>query len=156
TTITAARLHLGAPPLGDPGPVGPGAGLLAAALGVAHIPELAQHLLQAVPEPAGAAEWVARHAIAERAAGYLAQPLADEFLLASPLTAVLDRPVEGQQDQAIEHATRLIEHHDGHLALVRALAQPSSSPAVRRWRRDLLGRLRLRDDVGRDFVLDVY
>src|SRR5258708_2161687 len=51
TSITAARLHLGSPPLGDRGPVGLGAGLLAAALGIAHIPELARDLLQAAPEP---------------------------------------------------------------------------------------------------------
>src|SRR5205814_1348957 len=40
--------------------------------------------------------------------------------------------------------------------LQRSLAQPSPSPEVRRWRQDLMGRLRLQDDAGRDFVLDVY
>jgi hypothetical protein len=156
TSITAARLRLGSPPLGDPGPVGPGAALMAAALGVAHVPELVQYLLQAVPEAAGDADWVARHGIADRALGYLAGPLADEFRLVSPLTALLDRPVREQQAQAIAHVLRLIGRREARLALQLALAQPTASPEVRRWRGILLGNLRLQGDDGRRFVLEVY
>src|ERR1700691_1728847 len=56
TSITAARLRLGSPPLGDRGPVGPGGAILAAALGVAHAPELVKYLLRAAPEADGDAE----------------------------------------------------------------------------------------------------
>jgi hypothetical protein len=156
TSITAARLRLGSPPLGDRGPVGPGGAILAAALGVAHAPELVKYLLRAVPEAAGDAEWVARHGITDRALGYLAEPLADEFRLVSPLTAVLDRPVREQQAQVIAHVVRLIGYREARLAILLALAQPTPSTEVRRWRGDLLGILRLQGDGGRAFVLDVY
>jgi hypothetical protein len=155
-SITAGRLRLRVPPLGDRGPVGPGASLLAAALGVAHVPELARFLLQAVPQPLGEADRVARHGIADRALAYLAPPIEDEFRLKSVLTAVLDRPAGEQRGEAIAYASRLIQRLDGRLLLERALARPTLSPEVRRWRRDLLGVLRLEDDGGQDFVLDVY
>jgi hypothetical protein len=173
--VTAARLRLGSPPLGDAGPIGPGAALLAAALGVAHLPELAQALVRSLlatengrgiaalaldllagkQEEIGPAEWVVRHGITGRALETVTGELADDFRRVSPLTALLDRPAPGQQAEALEVAHRLVAHPSGRLALTLALARPARDPEVLRWRKDLLESFLL-EPLGRDFVLDVY
>jgi hypothetical protein len=156
TAVTTARLRFSSPPLGDDGSVSLGALLIAAAIGTAQIPELAQLLLTAVPDSTSPVEWVARHGVVEPALRFLPEPVADDCRLVSPLTALLDRPVASQTAAALEVATKLIARPVERLALTLHLAKPTSNDEVRNWRQMVLDRLRLHNDVGRDFVLDVY
>lgn len=161
--VTAARLHLGFPPLGDPSPVGVGSAVLAAALGALHTPSLARTLLGAVPPASTPVEWITRHGLLARALPFLFRgqdhplaPLAEDGLLVSSLTALLTYPAEGQQGMLLDLAQRLLRHPAGRRLLALSLAQPTGELAVRRWRHDLLERLRPAGDKGMDFVLDVY
>lgn len=163
--VTAARLRLSTPPLGDPSPLDGGAILLAAALGVASEPysresNIFGRLLDALPSAHGAWELVARHGLATPALTDLPVRAADDIRRASPLTAVLERPEPGgRRSQARALAARLRAAPDGGRMLRAAFAAPSADVAVLAWRADLLDRWRL--DVaasgdGRSFVLDVY
>jgi hypothetical protein len=178
---TAARLGAGRPPLGDPGPVGLGAVLLATAVGGRLQPEAATSIVDATPRrPAGAGYWfdcLARHGVVAAAvrhrpapvAGRPATPavgddLADALLRASPLSAVLVRPnrrrvADGATANEAATAIALLRRPRGRAVLTGAVAAPDDDVDVLRWRRDLLDRLRLADlpDVpALDVVLDVY
>jgi hypothetical protein len=153
---TAARLRLAWPPLGDAAPPGPTAAVLAAAVGTRSVPELARFLLRAVRPGRSPAEWLARHGVVAPAREYLPAALADDCLLCSPLTALLTRPVAGQDGEVMAVAQRFLDHPGGRLALQLELARPTTDPAVWLWRQTLLDRLRLAGGAGVDFVLDVY
>jgi hypothetical protein len=115
----AARAGAGNPPFGDRSAIGPGAILLAAAIGGRGQPDLARLLAEAVRPPrvgsTGWADALARHAVLAPAFPLLtdgpqaaadadaadadaeddaprAEPLAETALRCSPLTAVLHRP----------------------------------------------------------------
>lgn len=153
---TGAKLRLGAPPLGDPRPVGCGAGVLAAALGALDHPRLARVLLQAVPDTVSGAEWAARHGLVAAAWPHLPQALRDDFVARSPLTALWFGPAAGRHAEALVVAQRLGEHKAARLALQAHLARPELPAESRGWHTDLLERWRLLDERARAFVLDVY
>lgn len=154
--VTAARLRLGNPPLGDSRAPGLDGLVLAFALGCYHLPELAEDLLATLGEPSSAWEWLIRHGLIAPALPFLPEALADECRLASPLTALFDRPAGERDAAALDAAARMRRHPAAGLALRLHLARPSQGPAVRRWRTRLLETLRAEGDAGRAFVLDVY
>ena len=156
TALTTARLRFGNPPLGDRSPIGAGPLVIAAAIGSANIPKLAIHLLGAVPESATPVEWVARHGIVEPALRFLPEQIADECRAASPLTSLLDRPLDSQEAQVIGLAQKLLAHPAERLSLALHLARPVSDMKARVWRQTLLDVLRVGGDQERSFVLDVY
>ena len=154
--LTGARLRFSTPPLGDGGPVGAGALLIAAAIGSSKTPEVSRLLLQAVPPPASPADWVARHGLVGPALQFLPEPVGDDCRLASPLSSLLERPLPSQMGAMLEITSRLIAHPAERLALTLHLARPTADAKVRLWRHTLLDRLRLAVPGPRDFVLDVY
>ncbi len=154
--VTAARLRLGHPPLGDNGALGLDSLVLAFALGSAYQPALAAALLATLERPMNAWEWVARHGLVAPALPNLPPAMAEECRDVSPLTALLERPAGRQDTAALEVAERLRRHPMGRQALQLHLARPTGESAVRRWRTRLLETLRAAGDDGRDFVLEVY
>jgi hypothetical protein len=156
--VTAARLRLGWPPLGDATPPGPAAAVLAAAIGARAALPLARLILEAISPAESPAEWLARHGVVAPALEFLPSALADDCLTHSPLTALLTRPGTGQDGTVIGVALRILAHPAGRLALQLQMARPAYDSAVLNWRRDLLNRLRLDRSAGAgpDFVLDVY
>jgi hypothetical protein len=84
-------------------------------------------------------------------------PIADDWLRLSPLTALLQAPPEDRRPALTYLAAELIACPAGRRWLVLALSEPSDDPAVRLWRRELLGRLLTGDpQTGPEFVLDCY
>ncbi len=154
--VTAARLRLGHPPLGDDRALGLDSLVLAFALGSAYQPALAAALLATLDRPANTWEEVVRHGLVAPALRFVPAALADECRGASPLTALLERPAGRQDAAALEAAERLRRHPAGRQALQLHLARPTGDPAVRRWRTRLLETLHAAGDDARDFVLEVY
>jgi len=155
--VTAARLRLTAPPLGDSRPPGLAACVLAAAAGARADLAAAMGALMAAPGgPMTAYDLAARHAVAHHAlrAGELDQDLADLLRDVSPLTAVLDHPSPNGEYEAEDLLlSRLLAHRDGYDLAVRTFAAPAISPEQAAWRGGVLARCRHRD---LPFVLDVY
>jgi len=158
--VSAARLRLDCPPLSDYSALGADSAVLAAALGVLATPELAQLTLRATPPASGPLEWVVRHGLLAPALPHLAAEdlatLREDCLLASPLTALLERPAKGQQATIMNVVQRLLGDPSGRRLLQLKLAEPAPTATVRQWRRDLLERLRLGADADRECVIDVY
>ncbi|MGK7875975.1 MAG: hypothetical protein AB4426_22565 [Xenococcaceae cyanobacterium] len=155
TAVTAARLGLEMPLLGDNRSLGVGGIVMAAAMGTTNL-ELARILLSAVSEPSSSGDWVARHGLIAPALRFLADEIADDYRERSPLTIVLNRPAAGQEGLAIDIALKLLEQPTARLSLILHLAKPTLDIKVRNWRSDLLERLRLASERERKFVLDVY
>lgn len=153
--LTAARLRLGTPPLGGAS-LGLDTALIAFALGVRKTPKLTLLLLQSAAQARTPLEWLARHGLMGPALVQLPAELADDGRLASPLTAVWDRPAKGQETAAFNLSHRLREDRHGRLALQWRLADPDCAPDVRRWRTSLLDRTRHEGEEGVAFILDVY
>src|SRR5262245_44438595 len=153
TALTAARLRFGTPPLGDNRPVGFGTLIIAAAIGVANNPKAAKFVMSAAPPTSAPVDWVARHGLVVHALRFLPDAIADDCRQASPLTAVLERPVEGQDSQAMMVIDTLLKHAAGRRSLTLHLAQPTGDVQVRQWRQSLLDRMRL---TNQGFVLDIY
>jgi hypothetical protein len=175
----AAKAGAGNPPFGARSAVGPGALLLAAAIGGRGQPGPARLLIEAVPPPrvgsSGLADALARHAVLEPAFPLLTsppgpsqpsgdageepgEPLAETALRYSPLTAVLHRPPARALEAgatATEMATvrSLLARPHGVDVLQVALSAVPTEPAVLVWRRELLTRLAIDDPV---FVVDTY
>jgi hypothetical protein len=138
--------------------MGVGAIVLAAILG-APDPDRAQIaglLLPILDEPDATAGDLGRHGLLAAALPHLPESLADECRARSPLTAVLERPAPGTESTAVATARRILEDARGRASLQLHLARPTDDARVRRWRAELLDRLRLGDEAGRGFVLDVY
>jgi hypothetical protein len=172
--VTAARLRLGRPPLGDPSPLGPGLVFLALAVALRRMPPITMraggrlypHHCALIAELAvdavanadrGAlAEWVAREGLVGAAAPFVSGDLFDTMMSASPLTAVLDVPPAGQASDAMVAAERVRATPDGRRLLVRTLASPGASGRARAWRARLMEAWRLDDEPGRTLLLDVY
>ncbi len=163
TRDTAARLGAGSPPFADRTPVGPGALLLAAAVGGRAQSGPARALVEAAPAPrlsaGGWADALARHAVVAPVTGQkIDAELADALLRASMLTAVLHRPplsrlTSGATATEAEAAADLLGRPRGRTVLTAALAAWSPDPAVLTWRAELLTRL---SHDHPDVVLDTY
>ncbi|GAA1416737.1 hypothetical protein ACFQZ4_43650 [Catellatospora coxensis] len=156
---SAARSHAGAPPLGDGGPVGLGTVLIAAAAGGRMQRGVAERILGAVPPmravPSDWAEAVVRHGLCGtllRAAGWPGGA-DDQLVAASPLTAVLHRPVTGQGTAVLPAVSALLRRPRGDSVLVAALCEPSADAAVLIWRSAVLEHLR---GEHLELLLDVY
>jgi FtsH ternary system-associated peptide len=144
---TAARLGAGRPALGDPGSVGPGGILLAAALGGRERTAEAARLAALVPAPAlgrsaitGWLDALARHAVVG-AAVTEDDPVSRACLDASPLSNVLVHPAEGQSERAVDTAVGLLGRPRGPGVLTAVLSAPAAGPRVLGWRARLLSRL---------------
>lgn len=152
--LTAARLSLTAPPLGETVPLGCSAFLLAAAIGAPQQPA-AVELARSCDPPRSAWELVARHAVVGPALDYMLPALAETLSAASPLTALLRVPPKGEENQIVRLGERLLGHPDGRRLLVNQFCQPSVPAPWLAWRGSLLDRLRLAPGC-QPFVLDVY
>jgi hypothetical protein len=178
TRSVAARIGAGQPALGDPGPIGPGALFLAAAIGGRLRHDVATRLAALVAPPpldrssqAGWADALARHAVAGPALaagistgastevrtgprrpgsagsaaggrlGALAEALADDLLRASPLSAVLVRPADGQATYAADVALGMLARPRGPDVLATVLSDCADDARVLAWRTRLLARL---------------
>lgn len=159
----AARLGAGHPPLGDAGAIGLGALLIAAAVGGRADERTAAAIIDAVPAirltaTGGWAEAVVRHAVvgpvlALPGAGGFTPALAEPALRASPLTAVLHRPLPGAVAATRATAARLLRRPRGASVITAALAAPSTDADVLDWRSELLELLRQQHT---SVALDVY
>jgi hypothetical protein len=170
---TTARLGAGVPPFGDIDAVGPGALLLAAAVGGRRQVEPATLLAEAVPPPrltvaSGAAGWAdatARHGVVDpflrhTTASGAREPLVETLLEVSPLTALLHRPPAARLADATtrteeEAAMSLLSRPRGASVLAAALAGWATDDAVLNWRTALLAALS-RPDRHPEVVVEVY
>ncbi|MDI3285135.1 hypothetical protein [Polyangium sp. 15x6] len=156
-SIHAAKLGLRAPPLGDARPLGPGGVVLAAAVGLAESPSVAEALAEACPELSGAWDLVLRDAITSRAlATSIDADLADMLRARSPLSAALGRPAPGGEDETIATIAALVRHPDGRRLVVQTFARPGAPRDVRRFRAAAMERLRTGDAGLLDLVIEVY
>jgi hypothetical protein len=150
--ITAARLRLDPPPLGDAGPPGRLALVLAAAIGARNSGDRAGTLLQAVRRPQRPADLLAHHGLVAPAAARL-PALADRLRDLSPLTGVLTRPGPATASACESLLERLRADPSARAMLIRVFATPPESAPETLWRGESLTFLR-HEDPG--FVLDVY
>ncbi|MFE4972066.1 hypothetical protein ACFRAR_08100 [Kitasatospora sp. NPDC056651] len=159
--VTAARLGLRHPPLGEPRPPGAEVLLLAAALTRPDPVARAARLVNEVRATAGGAELLARHGLVSwalsPASGLRLDPeLADLLVARSPLTEVLTHPRPHRADECGALLDRLLLRPDTRRLVVRTLAEPEpDSAATVGWRADVLEGHR-RTTEGRHLVLDVY
>ncbi|MFF3329844.1 hypothetical protein ACFYWX_09820 [Streptomyces sp. NPDC002888] len=160
--VTAARLRLSAPPLGDGGPAGLGALLLATAVALRHTPEVAGMALD-VSAPDSVADLLARHGLVRRVRS-CGDPaltpdgrLSDELLRHSPLTGLMGAPATapGAETAAEQVLDRLLGHPEGRTSATTALAPPPADARTARWRARLLERRRYTTGERR-WVQDVY
>lgn len=150
--VTAARLRLDPPPLGDRRPPGLATLLLAAAVGAHRLGERAALLLRAVRPPARAADLLAHHGIVGPAVTRL-PGLGDQLRDLSPLTGVLDRPGPRTAGACESLLDRLRADPAARAMLLLRFAGPPESEAQCRWRGECLTFLR-HEDPG--FVAEVY
>ncbi len=156
-SIHSAKLGLGAPPLGDGRPMGPGGLVIAAAVGLADVQEVAGALALSAVALSGAWDLVLRDAIVRRAlATSLDEDLAETLRQVSPLSAVLERPAKGCEDATIALLSRISGHGDGRRLVVKAFSRPGASRDVRRFRIDVMERLRTHEEKSLDLVLEIY
>lgn len=156
TALTAARLRLAPEFLGDRPKLGPGTALIAAAIGTREARELSGAFLAALPPAKDPAEWLARHGLVGACLEFDTTEMGDELRRASPLTALLDRPAPGRVTEVLGVANAFIAHRAGRLFLQNWLAVPVTQNEVRRWRLELMERMRSAGEAGIDFVLDIY
>ncbi len=152
--LTAARMTLASPPLGDAAPPGPAALWLAVAVGAASRPE-ASEIVRCCAPADSAWELIARHAVVGRVWEHVPPILAETLLGASPLSALLTVPPRGEEDAIRLLGEGLLEHRDGRRLLVSTFSQPEDLAPLLAWRGSLLDGLR-QAEAHRTFVLDVY
>ncbi len=150
--VTAARLRLVPPLLGDRRPPSLSAAVLAAAIGAHGHGERAALLLRAVPSPVHAADLLAHHGLVAPAVRLLRQ-LGDQLLDLSPLTGVLDRPGPRTAARCEDLLDRLRADRAARDILVLRFAAPPDTPEQALWRGECLAYIRHEDP---DFVVDVY
>lgn len=154
--VTAARLLLGAPPLGDDAPISCDGLVIAAAIGLVAQQGLPRALLEELRPASHFAEAVVRHGLVVRALPLLSQVIADDLRVLSPLTAVIERPAPGTDGDVFAAAERLRAVAAGRRLLVVTLSEPTDSSAIRKWRTDLLARWRGGTEADVELVLDIY
>ncbi|MGW4064345.1 hypothetical protein ACWEGE_39080 [Amycolatopsis sp. NPDC004747] len=151
SAVTAARLRLVAPVLGDRRPPGTGAAALAAAIG-SFRHDRARELLGALRPPSRPADLLAFHGLAGPATTLLPH-LGDLLRDVSPLTGVLDRPGRRTTATCETLLDRLLSDPATRAVTVLRFATPADTPEQCRWRGECLAQLR-HEDPG--FVIDVY
>ncbi len=160
TAITAARLQIHPPQSAGMGTV-----ILAAMIGIRQASELAQLLFRAIPPsppppterlPVFPADWVARHGVVAPALRFLSESIAEDCRLASPLTALLERPASGQDNMVIQIVQHSLCHPNERAVLIAHWSVPTIDRRVRSWRQQVFDRLRLGTLTEQSFVLDVY
>lgn len=150
--VTAARLRLDHPPLGDDRPPGLSALLLAAAAGAHRAGDKVALLLRAVRRPSRMADHLAHHGIVAPVAARL-PALRDQLYALSPLTGVLDAPGPGGTAPCESLLDRLRDDRSARHLLITRFALPPESARQARWRGACLSHLRHED---RDLVIEVY
>lgn len=150
--VTAARLRLRPPPLGDQRSPGLGAVLLAAAIGAFADVDQAALLLRAVRVPVRAADLLAHHGLVAAAIADL-PALRGRLLDLSPLTGVLDSPGPRTVAGCESLLDRLRQDPDARAMVMLRFAAPPDTPEQARWRGECLTYLR-HEDPG--LVIDVY
>ncbi|MES5823901.1 hypothetical protein [Streptomyces sp. RG80] len=155
--VTAARLHLSDPPLGDRGPTGLEPLMVAAALALRDDPATAR---QAVFEVSGSGtlrDLMCRHGLVGRAlsATPVDAELRADLLRASPVTALFDHPPSDARERCGQLLDRFLDHPEGRRTAVAALAAPPGSPETARHRAALLRQFRFTPGE-RTVVYEVY
>jgi len=150
--VSTAQLRWSMPPLGDHRPLSMDNVIIAAALGTTN-GQLARTLLRSVPVPSCSGDWVVRYGLITPALPFLPAEIADDCRQLSPLTAIFNRPIVGQETQSVNDVSQLLSHHAAKLSLTLHLARPTREMAVRNWHTELLERLRIGEQ---NFVIDVY
>ncbi|NUO44154.1 MAG: hypothetical protein HOV82_19225 [Streptomyces sp.] len=155
--VTAARLLLSDPPLGDRGPTGLEPLMVAAALALRDDPPTARLMAEGVGGSGTVRDLMARHGLVGRAlsATPVDAELRTALLRASPLTALFDAPPPGTEERCGQLLDRFLDHTEGRRAAVAGLAAPPSSPATARHRAALLRRFRFTPGE-RTVVYEVY
>jgi hypothetical protein len=155
--VTAARLRLPDPPLGDRGPTGLEALMVAAALALRDDPPTARQVVDGVSGSGTVRDLMARHGLVGRAlsATPIDPGLRSDLLRASPLSALFDHPPPGMEERCGQLLDRFLDHPEGRRAAVAALAAPPSSPETARHRAALLRRFRFTPGE-RSVVYEVY
>jgi FtsH ternary system domain X1 len=151
-SITAARLRLTGPLLGDERPPGLSGAVLAAAIGGHADGERAAMVLRAVPSPTRAADLLVHYELAS-AAIRLIPGYADQVRDLSPLTGVLDRPGPRTIARCEDLLERLRSDPAARSMVVLRFAMPPDTPEQATWRAECLSYIR-HEDPG--FVLDTY
>ncbi|GAA3504968.1 hypothetical protein GCM10019016_120810 [Streptomyces prasinosporus] len=152
---TAARLRLDALAAGERRPAGPGALLLAAAVGGRARPRLAAEAVRAAPPARSLWDVLTHHAVVAPALPHIGDAvLAGRLRAASPLTALLDRPDPvGETDAELLLEDVLLTHPQGRRMITTVYCEAPASPTQALWRGRLLDQLRMSE---RDLVIDVY
>lgn len=149
--VTAARLRMAAPVLGDKRPPGVGAAILAAAVG-AFRDDRSRALLGVLRAPTRVADLLAYHGIVGPVSMLLPH-MGDQLRDLSPLTGVLDRPGPKTSATCESLLDRLRENPDTRAVIVLRFATPPDTPEQSLWRGECLAYTRHEDP---DFVVDVY
>ncbi|MFD8911400.1 hypothetical protein [Streptomyces sp. NPDC059575] len=156
--VTAARMRLSDPPLGDPGPAGLPTLLLAAAVALRE-GSLAERTLDSVSAPGSARDLLARHGLVHpvltAGSRSVGTSLGTALLRHSPLTGLLDAPAPGDDEPCRQLLDRLLDHPEGRRTVTAALSAPPRTPDAMLWRSGLLSRYRF-DPAERQWVYDVY
>ncbi|MGW5128268.1 hypothetical protein ACWEQ7_30365 [Streptomyces sp. NPDC004069] len=157
--VTAARLRLADPPLGDDQPAALGALPLAVAVAVHEAPSGLTEALDLIEAPSSARDLLARHGLVARVMdaddGPRSPVLRAELARHSPLTALFGEPPDADMAPYTSLLNRLRRHGDGRQLATSALAEPPVSPVAARRRGELLGRYRYRPE-DRQWLYDVY
>lgn len=155
--VTAARLRLSDPPLGDRGPTGLEPLMVAAALALRDDPATARQAVFGVNGSGTVRDLMCRHGLVGRAlsATPVDAELRAELLRASPVTALFDLPPPDMREQCGQLLDRFLDHPEGRRTAVAALAAPPSSPETARHRAALLRRFRFTPGE-RTVVYEVY
>ncbi|OPG04391.1 hypothetical protein B1R27_25390 [Streptomyces sp. GKU 895] len=116
--VTAARLHLSDPPLGDHGPTGLEPLMVAAALALRDDPPTALLVAEGVGGSGTVRDLMARHGLVGRAlsATPVDAGLRAALLRASPLTALFDHPPPGTEERCGQLLDRFLDHTEGRRA----------------------------------------
>lgn len=155
--VTAARLRLSDPPLGDGRPTGLEPLMVAAALALRDDPATARQAVFGVDGSGTVRDLMCRHGLVGRAlaATPVDAGLRAELLRASPVTALFDHPPPDMRERCGQLLDRFLDHPEGRRTAVAALAAPPSAPETARHRAALLRRFRFTPGE-RTVVYEVY
>ncbi|MDJ0841554.1 MAG: hypothetical protein QNK37_33915 [Acidobacteriota bacterium] len=131
--------------------------ITAAVVGLRRFGPIPAILLESLDgRPPGPADHLAFHAVVRPALPYLDKPLATELYYRSPLTALLVRPLRGQESAARAMARQLAALPGGERALRKQFGCPADKAPVRNWRAALMERWRLAGGELAELALSIY